>query len=243
MSLRIRNTDELRFFIYISDAKVSMLYDQLAGATKTSVSIRSKLRLAIAEVERTRLTEPSETLFAKLDAAVVALRSQEQIGNIDEPGTYFEGEFPMRWGLYQDHGRPDGEAPLVYFGGETESTVLGLGGSARHVIGFSGATSTGSRSATPYLVAQLLDGLGADPTGWNSWRSSKEHSGVSEVFEAIAWANHNLKGPTQTLKFVAKTLAVGAARSNVTESGELKKCILGSPIFVEFARPSLPEDL
>ena len=56
MSLRIRNTDELRFFIYISDAKVSMLYDQLAGATKTSVSVSSKLRLAIAEVERTALS-------------------------------------------------------------------------------------------------------------------------------------------------------------------------------------------
>ena len=72
----------------------------------------------------------------------------------------------MKWGLYGDAGRPTDEPPLVYFGGQTETTIFGLGGSTRHVIGFEGATSTSSRSATPYLVAHLLEGL--EPDGWHA---------------------------------------------------------------------------
>jgi uncharacterized protein DUF7019 len=81
----------------------------------------------------------------------------------------------MTMGLYGDAGRPTDEPPLVYFGGRTETTIFGLGGSTRHVIGFEGAISTSSRSATPYLVAHLLEGLEIEPDGWHAYQD-RQHA-------------------------------------------------------------------
>lgn len=61
----------------------------------------------------------------------------------------------MRWGLYDDLGElPETESALVYFGGFDRDVppIVGLGGSARHVTGHQGASSTYSRSATTVLV-------------------------------------------------------------------------------------------
>lgn len=168
-----------------------------------------------------------------------ALRKNQQIGTIDKPRDYFEGRIPMKWGLYQDHGRPEAEPPLVYFGGRTEQTIVGLGGSSRHTVGFHGASATGSRSVTPYLVAHLLDGLGIDQRGWCTHR---KHDDQYDVFEAIVLANQYLKGITTELIFTAKTLMVGAARNYATNEKYMMPCILGSPLFVEMAHFDMPDN-
>lgn len=49
-----------------------------------------------------------------------------------EPGQYVRGRLPMRWG-------PPGAEQAVYFGGGTERTIVGLGGSGGHLLGASGA--------------------------------------------------------------------------------------------------------
>ena len=51
-------------------------------------------------------------------------------------------------------------SPLVYFGGATETTVVGLGGSAKHVIGEVGSATAGAHSYLPSFIFQLRQELG-----------------------------------------------------------------------------------
>ena len=67
----------------------------------------------------------------------------------------------MRWGPCAFPSVPQlTPSPLVYFGGTTETTVVGLGGSATHVIGEIGSTRAGAHSCLPYFIMQLRKELG-----------------------------------------------------------------------------------
>lgn len=139
----------------------------------------------------------------------------------------------MRWGLYNDDGlRPDNEGPLVYFSGYQDPFMVGLGGSSRHVVGFYGATSTGSRSATPALVSFLLAGIETGkPPVLPSWKDEREE--LDDLFSAMAIANHYLRAPTQDLEFVAQVIINGDCQTLSHHApASSMRVILGTPLYV-----------
>jgi hypothetical protein len=153
----------------------------------------------------------------------------------------------MRWGLYNDAGmRPDGDPALVYFGGFDKAEVLiplmvGLGGSTCHVVGYEGASSTGSRSyaqrLVPWLLASAHEGESPSFPGW--WDMEDEKG---SVFRAMAVALHYLKPPTQNMQFLARTLLTGTLEGHEMFTGAARtRVLLGSPIYVAQAH-SLPSD-
>ena len=76
--------------------------------------------------------DTEDNRFARLDAVVAFNREFGSVGTVDEPSNYVADILQMRWGYLGGFGGK--EMPLVYFGGQSERTVVGLGGSARHVI-------------------------------------------------------------------------------------------------------------
>src|SRR5205823_4893152 len=70
-----------------------------------------------------------ETRYAKVQIVSEYIEKHLDVGSIDAPSTYLKGSLSMWW------------APTflgksaVYFGGHTERTCLGLGGSTIHLIG------------------------------------------------------------------------------------------------------------
>ncbi len=60
----------------------------------------------------------------------------------------------MSWGPYGI-----GDEKIVYFGGTTDNTIVGLGGSLKHLIGNGTDKLLHSGSHTPYLVATLIKEL------------------------------------------------------------------------------------
>src|SRR6266567_7063617 len=189
----------MKYYLYLSTAKVDMLYGQLSSQAKTKKSFEVKTSVAVASASlRHETEEAAPGPYDKLAAVLNEIESSDQLGTIDEPGTYFKGTLNMKWGMFGDAGRPNDEPPLVYFGGQTQMTMFGLGGSTRHVIGFEGATSTSSRSATPYLVAHLLDGLEVEQAGWHAYE------GRQHALEGMTVATYKLHGPEQNLEFVAR---------------------------------------
>src|SRR6185437_7872685 len=143
-----------------------MLYQQVASSGKDKKSIEWGVDLKAFKFIRKSEEEGEPDRDDKLKIILRELDEAELVGTIDEPKEYVKGTLPIRWGLFRDWGRPMEEPPLVYFGGRTETTVFGFGGSSRHVVGNAGASATGSRSVTPSLVAHLLDGLGMSCQGW-----------------------------------------------------------------------------
>ena len=136
----------------------------------------------------------------------------------------------MRWGCLEDCGRPSSEPPLVYFGGYTELTVFGLGGSTRHIVGCDGMSSTTSRSAAPFLINHLLEGLGIDKTGWTAYSSHGDE--VDPALQAAAVATFQLRPPTCEMEFIARTLVDGRAHHPFIHKSPVMHCVLGTPIYV-----------
>ena len=81
----IMTSDKLKYFFYISEAKVNMLYGQLKGESaqrKTEWGVDLKLASVKSSTEQNYGSVSRER---RLEEVVNVLRRDNQIGSIDEP--------------------------------------------------------------------------------------------------------------------------------------------------------------
>jgi hypothetical protein len=153
--VKIRNAKDIKYYLYISTAKIDMLYEQIFDTAKQSQkkSVAGKAFGISASYESS--IEKIVDRDDKVKSIEEELTAKQLIGTPGKPKDYFKGIMRMRWGLFNDcETRPKDEPTLVFFGGfeKTISLIVGLGGSSKHVLGHEGATSTWSRSSTPTIV-------------------------------------------------------------------------------------------
>jgi hypothetical protein len=238
--MKLKNAAEMKWLLYRSDAKLKMLFGQIARNEGVKKTIEWKVSFG-GVASRSRRVEAELTIDEDdmLKAVIQRLEETGQVGMIYEPNLYIKGVMPMRWGMYNDSGQRDpDQGPLVYFGGldAEEGVLLGLGGSSKHVMGHEGATSTYSRSSTPALVTALCRGI---ETGLPELPNSKDpRAAEDEVYKAIAIAQHYLRPPTQNLEFLARVLMTGeTCHCEAYIDIPKVKVILGTPLYVALAAP------
>jgi hypothetical protein len=238
-----KNAAEMKWYLYRSDAKLRILYPQIAHRDIGKKMIEWKASAGFVSVGRRVETDRTVDEDDMLRAVIEELEAEGQVGTVYEPNSYIKGVMPMRWGMYDDCGRRDpDQGPLVYFGGldEQAGVLLGLGGSSKHVMGHEGATSTYSRSCTPALVTALLRGI---ESGLPQPPDTEDpRHGEDEVYRAMAIAQHYLRPPTQNLEFFANTLMVGETHACELYIGvPTVKVVLGTPLYVALI-PPYPKD-
>jgi hypothetical protein len=238
--MRMKNSADIKWYLYVSDSKLQMLFQQVAKGSKKEIEWKA----GYAGIGLSRKKESDETADRDdmLKAVIEALEYNTQVGTLENPNLYIKGIMPIRWGMYNDLGRRDPDhGPLVYFGGFDKDMpmLLGLGGSSKHVVGHEGATSTYSRSSTRALVDALLVGI---EDGQFERRYPREEHEEDEIFRAIAIAQHYLRPPTQNMEFFAKTILTGSIYGVEQYIGiKETKVILATPLYVALAAPE-PED-
>jgi hypothetical protein len=160
---------------------------------------------------------------ARLERVLRRLEETGQIGSVDEPGPFFRGALPMRWGPLPG----EGVGSTVYFGGRTGRTVLGLGGSGGHVLG-GGAPQTAefAPSSTPALLAGLGAALAAD---------GGELPADESYLGWVHTAGRLLRGPEQPVEFVARRLLAGPSPYPELDARPDMQMLLGSPLYVALA--------
>jgi Family of unknown function (DUF7019) len=167
----------------------------------------------------------------KLEAALARLARAGRIGTIDEPKEYFAGDIPMRWGPCVFPFVPDlTPSPLVYFGGATETTIVGLGGSAKHVIGEVGSATAGAHSCLPSFIFRLRFELGETLP-----LDLKFMDDDQSTLMAVHQATMHARGPSQKLEFVAKRLAYEPLPTLYfpkREPDDKEKVLVGTPLYV-----------
>jgi len=235
-----------KYFIYVSDQKVDMLYAQISNTA------RRTLQAEFDQSSRSSESSGQEAdRYSKLRVVAGYIDRTFDVGTVDDPRSYFRGVHDMRWGPY---GHSEGafmnkyelDAKIVYFGGSTEQTHFGLGGGLHHVIGNErGNTEVRFHSSTPYLVSVLVDELrmsGANDERWwhvHKWMTRIEHRSADEdeVKALIAVMNANsTRGPRQRLEFLAKTLLHRSIRTPIGDPNATEQLVLlGSPIYVALA--------
>lgn len=214
----------LRYYVYISDVKVDMLLSQIdagfdrrrtteVGADLKFVSLKRSVESATAD----RVT--------RLERVLRYLDGSGDVGTVEVPGPYVKGRLPMRWGP-----SATGQASLVYFGGSTERTIVGLGGASGHVLGASAAalTTGGDQVFAPSTMPGLLSGLATA-------LAADRNTMPADALASVHLANRQLRGVEQEVEFVARRLSHGPSPYPELDVHEGMTVLLGSPLFVALA--------
>lgn len=216
----------MEYYIYVSDTKVDMLYDQIP--TRLRDKLATELKIDLKVLSTTFSEQPAEaTRFSKLKVVTEFIEKHKLAGTVDSPAAYFRGTMQMRWGPHPL------EQEMVYFGGMTDHTILGLIGSMKHIIGNQGDAFVHSFSGADALVAVLRME--------QQMPILESSSLLIEVYETTTY----MEGPKQQLKFLAKRLAdsndyLDDEAFTYTyaihrDDNPEKRILLGSPIYVALA--------
>lgn len=198
-----------RYYLYISESKVDMLLAQIDPGMSRQRSAETGVNLKVFSARRTSESPTGAARTERLQRVVRHLEDHGDLGSVDDPGQFFWGLLPMRWGPFRSQ-----TSSLVYFGGTTENTVVGLGGSSHHVLGSPpiAADLPGlAGSMTPAMLDEISHGV-LDP--------AEDDDALGAVREATLES----RGPTQNVEFVAKRLLHGVVEGQAV--------LLGTPLYV-----------
>ncbi|MGH8919364.1 MAG: DUF7019 family protein, partial [Actinomycetes bacterium] len=198
-----------------------MLLPQVDPAFTRTRSSEAQFNLKIFSAKRA-VSSADVDRTARLERVIRHLEDHGALGTVDEPRQFFWGSLAVQWGPFA------ADPALVYFGGRTAHTILGLGGSSSHVLGpaLDPAHDQGLRySLTPWM----LNGLAADPEIKTLLETGKGRP-ERAALEAVELANDSLRGPEQKVEFVAKRLPHGPSPYSGSPVG--MSVLLGSPLYV-----------
>lgn len=207
----------LRFYVYISDSKVDMLYGQIPPGLLSRIGAELKIDLKVLSVS-IRERPNDETRFGRLRVVENYLRRNETIGSVSEPAAWFEDRMIMRSSIYRS--APGG---LLYFSGQRDGTVVALIGSGRHLVGQQPQPPEMHLpfSHLPYLLSYLRDEI--PQTGQET--QDDERWALSE----IAHFSRAVTGVRQPSVFLARRLLTGEI---TFEDGETVQAVVGTPLYV-----------
>jgi len=181
------------------------------GAATVSVNTKGEL-----DADQIRIT--------KLGKVVTWIENYGNLGTVDNPSEYVYDRMEMRWG-FLDTGSPSEISPVVWFGGQTEQTVVGLAGSAHHLLGATKPSDgASSYSLLPFIEPYLYKAINeASPHALDRdllYLDDHKHLALEGVYAATTRMN----AIPQTLEFFGERLLVGKTRN--------RKILLVSPIYV-----------
>lgn len=213
----------LRYYVYISDAKVDMLLPQVDAGFSRRRTTEVGFGLKFVNARRSVEAVASDRV-ARLERVVRHLDDFGDVGTVDEPGQYFRGRLPMHWGPLSPGG-----TPLVYFGGHAERTIVGLGGARAHVLGTPASASAEQDQAfAPSTMPGMLAGLAAVGT-------PGEEAVPPGALASVHLANRVLRGTGQEVEFLAKRLLHGPSPYPELDARDGVTVLLGGPLFVALA--------
>jgi hypothetical protein len=216
----------MKYYVYISDAKVDMLLQQISTEQKRKIETEFKFDLKVLSASRKAEIEPDNQI-TKLETVCEFLRNYSDVGIIDSPGSYLEGTLSMNWGPWLSWATDNYKSQMVYFGGPTRQTILGMGGSLKHVLG-QGQDIPDSKSNLACILGALADDIQLQKPSY--CRNMSEAELKQQALTAVEEANDMIRVvPPQRLEFLAKTFLFERSRS----SG--MNVLLGSPIYVAIA--------
>lgn len=226
---------QLKYYLYISDAKVDMLFPQIPRGFLDGLAGELKLNVGILNASLKQDSLP-ENRYSKLEVVKRYIERNMEIGDIDSPREYFYGSGYVRWGKID----PD----LVYFMGKTEKTIFGLGGSLHHITGSNVQTQSLSfaysfNPGLPDLLVNLLTGKETSPENGEIMSCLADvglntESVAPNVQENLEFSKRQESGVVQKVEFMAKNLLFGDA-SDVAPKLR-RKVLLGTPIYVALSQ-------
>jgi hypothetical protein len=220
---------DAKYFVYLSDTKVNMLFTQIPRSLKSKIATEIEIDLQFLRTTfRDRDNQDQETRYSKLQVVLKHIEGRNIVGTIESSKPYFKGELDMRWGEFPETG-------LVYFTGMVNDTILGLGGSLKHVIGKQSIEHLETSGSSSYGIQRsLIEELGLEPLVDELRRET--YGGGNRITnvdkEELTWtiedAYDRIRGGIKNrVEFVARRL--------FEDKQQPPKVVLGTPIYVAYA--------
>ncbi|MFB8758426.1 DUF7019 family protein [Streptomyces sp. NPDC059852] len=216
----------VRYYNYVSEAKVDMLFGQIPPRLLSGLATELKIDLQV--VGLTVQKGPADTgLYGRLDIVEAYLDRDHDISWMSEPSAWFRGECELRMSGFGP--APDG--PLLMMGREA-GTVVALIGSAHHLVGRRVAPESGlvGHSMLPALFELVQRGaddrLMTDPDGALRGGSARSKEGT---LREVARLGRRLRGPGEPSEFLARRLLSGVITD---DQGQELNVVVGTPLYV-----------
>jgi hypothetical protein len=222
----------VRFYIYVSDAKLDMLYEQIPPKLLSRLAAELKVDLKVigASVQQTRLPV---TRYDKLHIVEQYLERNFDVSWMTDPAPWFRGDLGLRSAIY---GEPS--EGLLLFTGTEKDTTIALIGSSYHLVGRHPLPPNGSllgRSFLPDLF-QLLERDEAERADQqvrgSPWlRNAQRSSAMDEeqALEQVLDFGERARAPRQSCEFLSRLLLTGF----ITDAnGNARRIVVGTPLYV-----------
>lgn len=178
----------MKYYLYISDAKIDMLYPQVPHDVKQRVNTEFGMDLKLVKASRKTEKDTEENRFTKLDAVAAFLQESGNVGSLEEPGEYVLDTLPMRFAPWGRIGRgthlgspefvDSTVTQFVCFAGTMNRFRVILWGSWKHMLGNTDKGEVGqfsnSTSLATFAVWDLIDRLDPD-VEWRKNATQEEH--------------------------------------------------------------------
>lgn len=220
----------MKYYLYISDSKIEMLYNQIATSTENSreASIGFDLKVLKGEIKQGRGVP--ENSVTRLNEVVKALRDSDAVGSIDAPKKYIGGNLRMTWSTYGGIGD---ESPITFWSYSAPGIAMALAGSKYNLLGEQRPGTAHSHSLTPPMVQWFLDNL-QDPVPETTKGLAEWDEGELDEYDIAngTWlAATQTKGIKESTEFVARVLHDSKWPQGFRGS-DAKRILLASPLYV-----------
>jgi hypothetical protein len=223
---------ELEDYVYLSDAKIDALFDQIPSSLLNKFTGEFGIELGVLTAKVSGGSN-RKNRYQRLEAVRRYLDGDGRIGSLDSGKPYVSATLKMRFGRYENSG-------MVYFTGVCRSVdagrtiIVGLGGSLKHMTGsehveavsagHSGSASIGMNA--DFFTEQLKINIEPllEKVRQDSAEESQGASDVSYIGEYIVESHQRIRGFEQEVEFVARRLQQGRINDKIA--------ILGTPLYV-----------
>ncbi len=213
----------LRFYVYISETKVGMMYPQVPPSFLKGAEAEVKVNIGVLSSGlKARGPEDAKEIPRQVSAIESYLRDQNEVGSVDHPKTWVAGVIPMRWGGIKSYAES-----IAFFGGSCGSKTVTLLGASDSIIGAPVQSET-SHAPFSYLMEfgnQMMASRSFKPL--EHIEPGVELTGVlnsSQYKQFIDVAFRALEGTERKLEFLALVLL------------DEKDLIVATPLYVAVAK-------
>ena len=230
---RSRNVQTLRYYLYISDTKLEMLFDQIDQSARKRISAELKLDLKVASLTLREADNPAPTRAAKLRIVERFIDMHQSVGTVEKPtGDYFRGQMEMQWGELT--------GSAVCFKGTDSAHSRGvlLVGSKYHVLGETSPKVMYSSSGLYSIMQALLtiaehpgaEDVSPDSYMFTAWHylSGDPTRGAAAKDARPGYYDTLPQLPVQRLDF----LAIPLVEYELEYEGHHLNIVLGTPLYV-----------
>ncbi|MER5932466.1 SAVMC3_10250 family protein [Streptomyces sp. NPDC002054] len=225
----------LRYYEYVSEAKVQMLFDQIPPKLLSKLAAEVDIDLKILGVSLQK-AQTEATLYSRLELVEEYLDRNYEITWMTEPGSWFRGELNLRTATYQE---VDGQVggPLFMMG-QADRTLVALIGSSHHRIGGRPQEAIGGYSTLPALFRLLRQEAPEEPLNVQGYAPDYEaEESAAVMYDVMVFARHLLGRPPPGFEaalpceFLARRLLRGTA-TDPRGTGDRVDVVVGTPLYV-----------